>query len=649
MSPPTRHNPVTLPNLLIRNTNFILLWAAYGVSAAGDHLSEMALLQEAGGFARHDITRVQALLTFCFFCPYVVFGPLAGWWADRFSRKWTMIATDLIRAGVMLSISWIVPVLWQRGWGDWAVALPLLLTGLFAAFFSPARQALVPTLIRDDQLVRANALISAMGTIGAITSGLLGGKLVDMSLAGHFDLVWNYRLDALTFVFSAVLLSGIAMRRTRMVPHAPLGGVWKPLIDGFRYVRRHRRILQIILVGTVFWASAGVVVSIVPALVKEVFGGTFADAGMYRGLLAGGLAIGAGLMTIFGPALPLPLAVLWGLGGGAFWVLGLDVVFVFKLGRLLSGACLLMIGVHGAALLITIMVVIQRFVPDSRRGRVFGVADTLTMAAMVASTGLLGLPHIENLDRYIPVLLGIVGLGLLGAGWLALRWYLRQSPLRPILWWLFQLARFFVYFWCRARRDGLCTVPRQGPVIIAANHTAGIDPIIIQATCSHRVIGFVVAREYYERPIAGWFMRRVHCVPIDRANPTKSFLAGCLRLLKDGHVLGIFPQGTFERPGEPPPEIHNGVGVLALRSDALVIPCHISGTRYSDSPFLSFFTRHRVRIRYGPPIDLSAYRARGRDRYLAAEVADLVMRKIAELAPAADRPPGERRAAEATP
>jgi len=622
-----------LPRLLIRDPNFVLIWAAYGISALGDHLSEMALLKERGGFERTDITRVQALLTFGFFLPYMLLGPLAGWWADRFSRKWTMIGADLVRASVMAGIPLSLPLLMGLGLGDFAIVFPMLLTGAFAAFFSPARNALIPVLIRDDQLVRANAMISAMGTIGAIFSGWLGGVLVDLSARGHFGLVWNYRLDALTFCASAALLSFLVMRAVRTVPHTPLTGVWTPVAAGFRYVRAHRRILQMILLGTVFWAAGGVVVSIVPAIVKTVFGGTFSDAGMYRGLIAAGLALGAALMTLFGPALPTQLAVLTGLLGGGVWVLGLDAAFVFKLGRVFSALCLLMIGVHGAALLISITVVIQRYVPDVRRGRVFGVYDMATTGAMVVATGLLGVPHIPNLDWHIPFLLGTVGLGLLLATWLAWREYRRRETHPPVVSLLMMIARFYARFWCRARREGICTLPRAGPAILAANHTAGIDPILMQITASQRLIGFVVAREYYERPLAGWFMRLAGCVPIDRANPGKAFLSACLKKLNAGDCLGIFPQGTFVGPDEQQPEAKYGVGVLALRTGAPVIPCHISGTTYHANPFAAFFTRHAARIRYGPPVDLSAFRGREKDRAAAQAASELIMAKIKELAP----------------
>ncbi len=630
MSTPSQ-SELRLPNLLIRNPNFALLWGAYGVSALGDHLSEMALFQRAGGFARPDSTRVQALMTFCFFLPFAVLGPLAGWWADRYSRKWTMIAADLIRCVLMGSLPFTLPWLFGLRLGDFAVGLPLGVAGVFAAFFSPARQAMVPTLIRDDQLVRANAMISALGTIAAILSGVIGGYLVDLSKRGLIHPDWNYRLDALSFVLSAVLLSLLAMSRSRVVPHEIAAGVWTPLRQGFAYVRRHRRVLQIILLGTVFWAAAGILISVIPAIVRDIFGGTYSEAGMYRGLIAAGLATGAALLTLVGPALPTPLSVLIALVGGGLSVWALDAALLFKLGRMFSGVCLFMVGVFGAGILVNVMVIIQHFVPDARRGRVFGVADMSTMAAVVIATGLLGLPDIQHLDYYIPWLLGVTGTGLLVSLALAWREYRRGNPFSATVWLVWQIIRVYAGFWCRVRRSGPCRVPRTGPVIVAANHTSGVDPLVILGTCTHRVVSFIVARQYYEAPVAGWFMRLAECIPVDRANPGRSFLANSLRHLKEGGCIGIFPQGTYVSPEEPEPEAKSGVGTLALRTGATVIPCHIGGTRYAYSPFGSLFRRHRVCVRYGPPVDLSAFRGHERDKDAPAQATDAIMAAIRAL------------------
>jgi 1-acyl-sn-glycerol-3-phosphate acyltransferase len=631
----TMHTParteLRLPDWLVQNRNFVLLWAGYGVAAIGDHLSEMALLKQRNALEGDHATRVQALIQFGFFFPFVLLGPLAGWWSDRSSRKLTMIVADLLRAvlvfGLGVLVAGLAAALEPYGAGDFSIVIPLGVIGALAAFFSPARQALLPTLIRDDQLIRANAMISALGTIGAILSAVLGGYLV-----AHAGAEWNYRINAVTFVLSAAFVSLIDMSHTRAVPHPPLTGVWAPVVEGFRYVRQHRRVLQMIVVGSLFWAAAGVVISVVPAIVREVFAGRIQDVALYRGIIGVGLASGAAVMTLLGPSMPLKMAMLIALAGSALWVLALDVAYLLRAGRVLTGLCLFGIGGAGASLLVCVMSTIQHFVPDSRRGRVCGVSDMCTMGAMVAASGALGIPHIPHIDAYIPYLLAATGLALLIASSAAWRIY-RTGDVQPattrVVW---AIVRFYARFWCRMSRIGPCTLPRNGSVILAANHTAGIDPIVLIAASPARLPGFIVEEDYYRKPVAGWFMRLAGCIPIDRDHPDKSFLSNSLRMLKDGGCLGIFPEGTFAVPGQPPPSIKSGVGLLALRTGSTVIPCHIGGTRYFDNPFAAYFVRHRVRVRFGKPVDLSAFRGRERDRSAHQEASELIMQRVMELA-----------------
>ncbi|MBI5866350.1 MAG: MFS transporter [Planctomycetes bacterium] len=622
-------SPPRLPDWLVQNRNFVLLWAAYGVAAIGDHLSEQALLKSRGGLERPDVTRLQALMSVGFFFPFVVLGPLAGWWSDRFSRKSTMVLADLLRAAIVFNMAFIVSrlVRWlPADLGDYSIVIPLAVVGSLAAFFSPARQAMLPTLIRDDQLVRANALIRALGTIGTIISAVVGGWLVD-----HVGPEWNFHINAMTFTLSAIFVGTILMSRSRQVSHPKLEGVWTPLRQGFRYVRQHRRVLQMVLLGTVFWAAAGAVIAVVPAIVKVYFGESYTAAGTFRGIMGIGLASGAAIMTIIGPTLPLSLGVLVSLAAAAAWILLLGVCHSLHLGKILTGVSLFGIGGAGAALLVSIMATIQRFVPDSRRGRVFGVSDTLTMGAMVAASAAIGLPKIPNLDRYIPAILALTVLGLAAALVIAWRVYRRGSEHPPRTWVTIRVIRFFTHFWCRAKRIGPCTLPAKGPALLAANHTTGIDPIMIIGTSPLRLPAFLVAREYYAKPFVKFFCTMNHCIPINRDNPGKSFLTGALRLLEAGHVLGIFPQGRFQIPGQPESDALAGIGAIALRTGVPVIPVHISGTQYRDDPFASFLVRHNVRIRYGRQIDLSRFKGRERDKEAAREATELIMQHIRAL------------------
>lgn len=659
MTAPPRSEP-GLPDWLVRNRNFVLLWLAYGIAALGDHLSEMALLSERDAMKGDNATRVQALIQFGFFLPFVLLGPIAGWWSDRFSRKTTMIAADILRAVIVFNLAYIVTQLgvWlepqryghapalvspfgalpapvgapQAGLGDYAIVLPLAVVGALAAFFSPARQAMLPTLIREDQIVRANAMINALGTIGGITSTVVGGILV--GYFGKSGLHYNYYINAGTFALSAVCVGGILMSRTRAVPHPPLAGVWTPIREGFRYVREHRRVLQLILLGAVFWGAAGIVFSIVPAMVRDVFGGDIQHVGIYRGLIVVGLALGAAIMSVIGPSLGVQLAVLSGLGFGGLWVVALDATYLLRGGAILSGVCLVGMGVAGAVILVTMLSGIQRFVPDSRRGRVCGVSDMATMGAMVLSSAALGLPDIPHLDRYVPWLLALTAGLLLGScliAWRIFRRGAREGPLISLLW---KLVRLYARFWCGAQRIGPCTIPARGPVILAANHTSGVDATLILASSPHRLVSFLVERRHYRQPLVNWMMRLAGCVPISQANPSKAFIRGSLDVLGRGGVLGVFPQGRLVRPEEGDVPAMPGVGLLALRSGAPVIPCHISGTNYSDDPWVSLVKRHAARIRFGKPVDLSAWAGRS-DRTASREAAAAVMAAVNALRPPA--------------
>ncbi len=599
MGPANRPEP-RLPDWLVLNRNFVLLWLAYGIAAFGDHLSEMAMLKERGGMARPDVTRIQALMTFGFFLPFVILGPIAGWWCDRFGRKSTMIAADLLRAALVFNMAWFVTRLagmLPASVADLSIVLPLVVIGALAAFFSPARQALVPTLVRPEQLVRANAMISALGTIGAILSAIVGGMLVNAGYQHE-----NFHINAGTFALSAICVAGISMRLTRATAHAKLEGVWEPLKGGFRYVLTHRRTLQLVLLASIYWGAAGIGISVVPAIAKLHFGENYAAAGTLRGVLAVGLATGAAVMTIVGPTLPLQLAFLMGFGSATLWLLVLAASVMFGGHYVITGLCLFGMGGAGAAILVTVMATLQRFVPDSRRGRIFGVSDMSTMAAMVLTTGAIGLPNIPNLDTYVPWLLAITAAALLATASVAWRDYRRQSTLSSLAWWVWQWIRFVAAFWYRTSRDGICTVPTHGPVIIAANHTSSVDPLAILATSPHRVPRFLVEEAYYRHALVGPVIRLNGAIPVDRDRPERSSLTTALELLGRGECVGVFPQGTYGPPDGPAPEAKAGVGLLALRSGATVVPVNISGSSYDSDPMRGLTRRHRVRVRYGPPM-----------------------------------------------
>lgn len=622
---------------IFTNRNFLLLWLAYGVSALGDHLSEMGLLklQNALDHAVTDTTRRQAVMTFAFMLPFFLFGPVCGWIADRLPRKWIMIVADLIRAVVMVEMLVILTGL-HRWWMPWdhtggplplgVAVLPLIVCGMFAALFSPARLSLLPTIVRPDQIVRANALTAGLGMIATIASAVLGGYLVT-----HFDVVWNFRADAATFLLSAACLFLIRPPRgqaTRAAAHGSL----KAIAEGFRYVRGHRRTAEVILIGAIFWTGASVVHSVIPAMVKDVFGGTYQDIGIYKGLLGLGLVLGSVALTFLGAALRSELAISWSLKLAGLSGLLMTLAVGFGWPSALCAVGLVSLGCFGAGIQVSVNAMLQRIVPDYIRGRVFGVTDLCCMAGLLLATGILGIPNWPNIDRHITWIMALTSSVLFSAGISTTRTRLRRGRFGPAITFWRNLAELHMRLVARGRREGPCTIPGSGPVILAANHNCSLDPLLLISTSPNRYPSFMVAREYAELPVIGRLIGLIDCIPVNRTGIDTASVKAALRHLAAGRVLGMFPQGRIRHPDERG-EIHEGVGLLALRSGATVIPASISGTRYSDGVVAPFLRRHRAVVRYGPPVDLSPWKGREKDRTAYREAALHIMEQIEALRP----------------
>lgn len=176
-------------------------------------------------------------------------------------------------------------------------------------------------------------------------------------------------------------------------------------------------------------------------------------------------------------------------------------------------------------------------------------------------------------------------------------------------------------------------VPREGPAIIAANHVSNLDPVFIQCTTPHRVVSFFMAAEYLKL----WYFQPIYkatqVIPVTRTGrDTGPALAG-LRALREGRVLGIFPEGGInlrhDRIGPPQP----GVAFLALRARVPVVPAFIDRKLHSHNVVETITTRCPTKIYYGRPIDLSRYYGRKITDELLNEVADLILDAIGALSP----------------
>lgn len=160
----------------------------------------------------------------------------------------------------------------------------------------------------------------------------------------------------------------------------------------------------------------------------------------------------------------------------------------------------------------------------------------------------------------------------------------------------------------RPVRFGGEKIPADGPVIVAANHRSWLDPFVI-ALLSRRKMYFMAKSELFENRLFGWLLGALGVFPVRRGSADRQMITTALAILRRGDCLMMFPEGTRTRalhPGTP----LRGIGKLALRSQAAVVPVAVAGTGASERRELGV---KRVVVRAAAPttcdsIDLDAHR-----------------------------------------
>ena len=380
---------------LIRNPRFSRLLAAQSVSSLGDWVgfSAVALLAlRLGG--RNGAYAVAGAMV-ARMLPSILFGPIAGALADRINRRRIMIVADLSRATLYALIPLVpsLPVLY----------LVSFVIESFSLFWTPARDASLPNLIPRRQLGNANSLglISTYGTlpIGGVVFALIAGLATGLSarvpyLGTHPEALALW-LDGSSFVFSAVMLSGIEFPPPAnvRVERFRLSRIGRDIVQGLRFLRESSLAAAMTIGIVVAFSAVGAVLALGPIFASRTLHAGNAGWGILITTVGIGMAIGilgsnraaqmferdqvfvlsllsaAGTLFVLAAMPNLPLAAMLAVVLGAFcggaWVSG--------------------------------YVVLQESVEDQYRGRTFGALTVLSRLGLFLSLAV------------FPVLAGIVG------------------------------------------------------------------------------------------------------------------------------------------------------------------------------------------------------------------------------------------------
>lgn len=357
--------------LLRRNRPFAAFFLAQTISPIGDRLNQVALAVLVFGASRS--ASLAALVFAAGFLPQALLGPLAGVYVDRFDRRRVMIASDLVRAALVLTLPVgvaIAPVL----------ALPLVFAvATVTLFFRPASGAIVPRLVAPDDLLAANSVTNT----GAGLADLGGYPLAALITTLLAPAIWiAFVLDAASYLASALLCLALPADRPQRAGPSSLRS---DLGVGWRALRADPVLAEGTVLSAAVWLPSGIAMPLLVAYASgSLHDGLIPYPASYSALLlslAVGLSIGAavvsplvrrfgrGAVIMLGYASYAPEAIALALSGSTLVALG--AVFVGGLGNLLW--------------LVPLQTIYMERTPRAVFGRVIAIRQAVVWAAMTAS------------------------------------------------------------------------------------------------------------------------------------------------------------------------------------------------------------------------------------------------------------------------
>jgi 1-acyl-sn-glycerol-3-phosphate acyltransferase len=184
----------------------------------------------------------------------------------------------------------------------------------------------------------------------------------------------------------------------------------------------------------------------------------------------------------------------------------------------------------------------------------------------------------------------------------------------------------------RIRVLGRDNIPAEGGYILAGNHVSYLDPALLWSMAP-RETHFVAKSELFKQPFLGWALPRVWAFPINRASADREAIQRATDLLALGEPVGMFPEGTRQRPGatggdDQLGEAHAGVAFIAMRAGVPVVPVGIAGTDRALPRGAKLPRFPRVTFSFGEPVNPADFTEGGRKEKTAAMTAE-IMRRIA--------------------
>lgn len=391
--------PVQQPGFgdVLKDRSIRRLWLAQVVSVFGDFLAVFAVFSLVT-FQMHGTAMQVSMILVSYLAPLAVLSPIAGVFVDKWNVKWTMIASDLIRGCLVLSLLFLHDMT--------AIYATFLALSTVSTLFMPAQSVAVRTLAPPGALLIVNALM---------TQAVQGSQIVAPSAAGAL-VQWLgasscFLFDSFSFFFSAGMVLTVAIHRAP-APAAPSANILASMGQGFRFIFGHPTVSFVMISMTAGMFAVRCFGALLSIYVRDILHSQAALYGTLGTLIGIGMIVGTQLLHRFARRVAQELLVVYGLGG-----MGLAVLLTAVFGQVSTTAFgMLGLGFFAAFIMVTAQTLIQQETPRELLGRVSSAMMSLLAISQVAAMFVAGpvaqATGIRNL--YFGSAVMLIAIGVLG-------------------------------------------------------------------------------------------------------------------------------------------------------------------------------------------------------------------------------------------
>ena len=521
-----------------------------------------------------------SLVGIVFVVPFLLFSGYAGQLADRFSKRTVLIVTKSLEI-VATSLS-VVAFASDRLELTYVV---LFLIAVQATFFSPAKYGILPEMLPDRDLSRANGVLEMSTFVAIVAGGAVGTVLFD----AWRDRLW---LVGLVVVVIAVVGFGASFGIPRVPAAAPATrfrlNPWAEIVEGVKDLSRDRTLSLTVVGLSYFWFLGALLQSVMVLFGRDVL--NLADAWIGPLTAAAAVGIGVGSLAagrLSGDKVELGLAPLGAFGMGLS-ALGLSLC---TRSAVAAAVMLTLVGFFGGLFAVPLNALLQQRGSPATKGRLMATNNFANMLAVALASGALWICRGE-LDlspvRIIVVFSVVTLISSIYVLAIVPEFFVRFS-----LW----LLTHTIY---RIRIVGEQNVPFRGPALLVCNHLSHVDGFLV-GSCVQRFIRFLVYRPYYEHLAFRPLLRMMKAIPISGGKRQEMLesLDRARQELIDGHVVCIFAEGSVSRTGNLLP-FKRGFERIVQGLDVPVIPVYLDRVWGSIFSYKGgrFFWKWPVRVPY---------------------------------------------------